>query len=89
MEDEEEYRPKKKKGKSFWNFQRISLLVVFLVGLAIGVYITNQFIDPTFNASTAEENTQLAEINQRLDSQNDKYYSCLQIFEIDPESCTK
>ena len=89
MEDEDFEPRKKKKGKGFWSFQRISLLVVFLLGLSIGVFVTNQYIDPSLDSSLSEDITQLQTINQELDSANDKYYSCLQTFEIDPATCKK
>ena len=87
--EEDDYQPRKKKKKSIWTMQRIAMLVIFLVGFALGVYVTNQFIDPTLDLSFANENAELLSKNQQLDTLNDAYYSCLQIFEIDPATCVK
>lgn len=75
------------KSKSFWTGARIAFAVVFVVGFALGTVVTNQFIDPTLNASVFVEKTSLEQLNAELDKQADSYYSCLQQSGIDPNTC--
>ncbi|MEK6941637.1 MAG: hypothetical protein AABW85_02170 [archaeon] len=86
----EEMPRKKKKGSSrggFWNLQRIAFAAVFVAGLLIGAYIMNQFVEPSLGSTANAQDLQ--KINTQLDSLNDKYYACMQAFQIDPTACTK
>lgn len=87
---EDDVPRKKKKGGlhgGFWSLQRIAFAAVFVAGLLIGAYITNQFIEPSLGLSANAQDLQ--KINTQLDSLNDKYYKCMQTFQIDPQTCTK
>lgn len=90
-EDEEVRRPRK--GKSSFAgglFQKIlPFLIVLIIGLAIGIYVTNQYIDPMLNVGAAQEKKLLEERNVVLDQQVDSYYTCLQTFAIDPQTCKR
>lgn len=90
-EDYEDDAPRKKKKGGlrggFWNMQRIAFVAVFVAGLLIGAYIMNQFIEPTLGSTANVQDLQ--KINTQLDSLNDKYYKCMQTFQIEPQTCTK
>ena len=71
----------------FWDTQRILLVGVFVIGLIIGIGITNQVIDPFINEGVISDQNTLSELNTRLDSRNDELYNCLLENEINPSSC--
>ena len=72
----------------FWDTQKILLVGVFVIGLIIGIAITNQVIDPIINEGIVSDQNSLSELNTRLDSRNDELYNCLLENEINPSSCT-
>lgn len=86
--DEEDVPRRKKKGgaRGFWSLQRIAFVAVFVTGIILGYYIAVQLSSVGAGEQKAAE---LQKINQELDALNDKYYSCLQSLEIDPQGCTK
>lgn len=86
VEDEEE-RPKKKKGKRFFTFKKVSLIVVFLLGLSLGMYLMHIYVEPALYQDIIKENYDLNLMNQQLDKSNDLFYNCLLNNEIDPGSC--
>ena len=71
----------------FWDTQKILLVGVFVIGLIIGIAITNQVIDPIINEGIVSDQNSLSELNTRLDSRNDELYNCLLENEINPSSC--
>lgn len=87
--EDDDFRPRKKKGKGFWTMNRIILLVVFCGGLVLGAVFTHYFVEPTLGSTVSLENQDLITRNTALDSLNDQYYSCLQTFGIDPQTCTR
>lgn len=93
MDDDEEIRkPRKGKSSSFVSgiFQKLlPFIVIFVIGLAVGVYVTNQFIDPALNVGAVQEKKLLEERNVVLDQQVDSYYTCLSTFAIDPQTCQR
>ena len=92
MDDDEEIRKPRKGKSSFFGslFQKLlPFLVIFVIGLAVGVYVTNQFIDPALNVGASQEKKLLEERNVVLDQQVDSYYTCLQTFAIDPQTCQR
>jgi len=72
----------------FWDTQKILLVGVFVIGLIIGIAITNQVIDPIINEGIVSDQNSLSELNTRLDSRNDELYNCLLENEINPSSCS-
>ena len=72
----------------FWDTQKILLVGVFVIGLIIGIAITNQVIDPIINEGIVSDQNSLSELNTRLDSRNDALYNCLLENEINPSSCS-
>ncbi len=70
----------------FWNPGRIMLAGLFILGLVIGGYVTNQYVDPYLNGAQGKDINSLLTQNARLDSRNDMLYSCL-VKNITPESC--
>ena len=94
MDDDEEDsgRRSRKSSKSFFSgflSKAMPFIVIFIIGLAIGVYLTNQFIDPALNTGAAQEKKLLEERNSVLDQQVDSYYACLSTFAIDPQTCQR
>jgi len=71
----------------FWDTQKILLVGVFILGLILGIVLTNQVIDPFINNGIISDQNSLAELNTRLDSRNDELYNCLLENEIAPSSC--
>ena len=71
----------------FWDTQKILLVGVFVIGLIIGIAITNQVIDPIINEGIVSDQNSLSELNTRLDLRNDELYNCLLENEINPSSC--
>lgn len=72
----------------FWSSDRILLAVIFLIGIAIGGLLTNQYVDPYLNSSKNADYNVLVQQNLRLDMRNDLLFSCLQKNNINPENCT-
>jgi len=76
-------------GSRFWNASRILLVVVFIIGLAVGAFVTNKFIDNTAIKSTQSDSNSLLEENRRLDERNDTLFRCLKQYGVEPETCPK
>ncbi|GEM_PF-2762508 len=87
-DDEQDDRPSRRH-KSFFSGSQMVYLLIFLLGVAVGAVLTNQYIDPTLNASVFVEKDSLAAKNAELDNQADSYFSCLQKFGVDPNTCER
>ena len=86
----EDDSPKRRRSSgSFWNRDRAIIAIAFVMGLVIGIALTNQFIDPALGSGLQAEYKVLTEKNATLDAQADSYYSCLQTQDINPETCEK
>ncbi|MCR4336069.1 MAG: hypothetical protein NUV57_06075 [archaeon] len=72
----------------FWNFYRILLVVVFVVGLILGGVATNQYIDPVLTGGQIHDQNSLVDLNERLDSRADQLYNCLLENDISPATCS-
>lgn len=72
---------------TFWTPDRILLALVFVAGLLIGGFVTNNYIGPYLNGSAVADQNSLLELNARLDSRNDQLYNCLVQNNIKVEAC--
>jgi flagellar basal body-associated protein FliL len=79
----EEFREKisSKKGKL------ILLLVVFVIGILVGWYITVEFLEPETQAQLNERISELGRMNELLDEQVNDLSSCLSNEGINPNNC--
>ncbi|HLC79869.1 MAG TPA: hypothetical protein VJG83_05625 [archaeon] len=69
----------------FWTSDRILLVLVFAVGLVVGIFAASQI---NLGPNSASDYNSLVQINERLDSRNDSLYSCLIRSDIDPINCS-
>ena len=70
----------------FWDGGKVLLVGLFVLGLVIGGYVTNKYVDPYLNGVQGADLNSLLEKNSRLDSRNDALYNCL-VKKIPAESC--
>jgi hypothetical protein len=72
----------------FWTSERILLALTFIIGLIIGGFATNQFIDPYLNSAKSEDYNSMKDLVDRLNERNDQLLQCLRDNGIDQTSCT-
>lgn len=71
----------------FWSADRLRLVIIFIAGLLIGGYVTNQYVDPYLGSSSSVDYNALIEINTSLDERNEQLFGCLEKNQIDPQTC--
>ena len=81
LENNRDYR------KSFWTRGRIIIAAAFIIGLAIGFFATNKYIDPYINGSKIADQNELIAENSMLDARADWLYNCLIENNVPPSVC--
>jgi len=71
----------------FWTSERILLALVFIIGLIIGGFVTNQFIDPYLNSIKSDDYNSMKDLVDRLNQRNDQLLQCLHDNGIDQTYC--
>ena len=73
--------------EQFWTPDRVLPAIVFVLGLLIGGFATNQYIDPFLSGTQAQDQNSLLEMNARLDARNDQLYYCLVDNNVPQSAC--
>jgi len=96
LEEEEDHRSRKGKkskllAKVMSNKLAIIVIAIFLIGILLGMYIQNNYVEEYLNnKDSSDYNSLLVEKDQRisdLDIVADAYYKCLIDSGISPKSC--
>jgi hypothetical protein len=67
----------------------VFLAGLLLVGFAAGFLVSHQIVQPMLNQELEQDLNTMKAINQSLDEQIDSYYSCLNSFGIEGDTCQK
>lgn len=78
---------KKHKSKSFWTLTKIAIVAFFIIGFVLGVFTTNQIIDPALGLAQQSDYNALLTENRLCDSQLDSCTLCLQENDLDLGDC--
>ena len=75
------------KSRSFWSVQKIFMLFLLIFGFILGIYVSHQFIEPSFNKQLTSSFAACEAKKLIQDKEIDSLLSCFQKHDLNLGEC--